>query len=835
MRRFALVTHKVIAGTSHSHGVLMSTAAVAATPVMCGPAAATSPAAKTADEPSTVAATLSVRLTSMVADLQRRSKDAAKCDGVTLAANAGDAPSEHDVCGKQTTTPTFPMTLQPVQLIDALSLYIRREEQLNELCRSKLLSVRRYYVRMREQKTHLSPLEWDVLLNEATNIVEGRGVPLAVAARLLRPRWPEHLMDVSGSRHHAFLVKSVLAWVTSLLQEGKLTAPDARTILVQCPRLFTGHVALMGSVVECALSDIKTLDDPEVLIQLMWAVNDARTHAPDHFWRRVLDKLAQLNRSLRDQVGDAIDVDGRVAGGNGAKKTMTSTRTRVGHVFSGLTTRQLFRALRVLRKERWCGDVPTVFDFVDRALKNIAFEAEAMNAAVPKTPERQLSRQAVVRRVQKASDLSPAELLSLLNIAGELGVQFHVSLVRVAECLLAPMVQYLNREQLMLLTSSVRRTRCDSPQLVQAIMDAIVRRGVTYPCALSLSKATLRTVLQKPALLSQLTLAPFVEHITNLCNTYRWSMRASQVLGWVELLYALSRRYAPSSSVGVRVRMCVEGFAAPLSAMMALGVVPTSIVSRMLEHTVILGMRQQPQYPLTAKLREERNVLVNARNAQGDDMFDDEADVPLQGNAATSTSTTTNVPDSSAADMAARNAGNDRDPRVGEAPRAVRQVYDYLIFAYERQMILRVPLANLEEQHFCETFRRVGLYNIFTGASIMKQVHLRHTAADDGTLTLPPNAQSAWVEKHVGAIIDARLQRAKISPTSSNDDVLRLLGQRHCDAAKVRKFQELVQNSPLLLARQQRRLWEYISELARRFGGQQERDVAQKMLATVLY
>ncbi|RNF18538.1 putative mitochondrial RNA binding protein [Trypanosoma conorhini] len=755
-------------------------------------------------------------LASVVGELQKnhslaavRANEAAAQPAVLAAAAAAK-----DGGGAAGESPS-PLKLPPAHFIRALSTYLRREEEMTLLSRSKVVAVRRQYLRMRARQPRLSPLQRDVLLHEAARIVEQREVPLTVAARLLRPRWPNYFMDVAGGRHHAFLAQSLRAWAVALMQEGALTPVEARTFVMRCPRLFVGQIALMGSVVECALLDLKTIDDPEPLIQLMWSVNSAKTHAPHNFWRRTVDKLAMLNRSLRDQVGSAI----RVGKGNGARvegaKSTAAPLVVAGHVFSGLTTRQLFRVLRVLRRERWCGDVPAIVDFADKALKNIVFEVEATRVIEEKPREAPLSRWEVAQRVKQAADLAPAELLSLLNIAGELGVDFHVSLARLSEDLLSPMVRYLDREQLLLLTTCVRQTRCDSAQLVQTIVDSIVRRGVTYPSSLALSKAALRTILQKPELLARLTLAPFVDHIFQLCDAFKWHLRASQILSWVEMLYALSRLYAPSSSVGVRVRTTVESFADPLIAMLALGVVPTSIVSRVLEHTVILGMRKQPQYPRTARLWEDRNAFVNGRNAEaglrGEDGEDGEED--------------------------ATPGGSDREPFPrGEVTKSVRQVYDDLISVYERQTTMRMPLSQREEERIRDTFQRLGLYSIFMGANVMQRLHLRGAAAASGAATAPhgaPPAQpfSAWLEREVAAIIDARIRSAKLTSESTDADVLRVLGHRHCDAEMVRRFQELVLNAPLQLARQQRSLWEYTAELARRFGGAQEQSLSQEMLS----
>ncbi|ORC84805.1 uncharacterized protein TM35_000411750 [Trypanosoma theileri] len=784
-------------------------------------------------------------LASVVSELQHRSKDATRQDTVSM-------PS---------------LKLQPEELINAFSKYIRREDELTELCRSKVPSVRRHFLTIRAQRSHLSTLQRDILLHEISRIVEKREIPPTVAAQLFRSHWPDQMMDVAGSRHHSFLTRSFTAWVTQLLHEKKLTSGEARQILTFSPRVFNGQVALVGSLVECALADMNSNSDAEPLIQLMWAVNNAKTHAPHHFWQRAVEMLAKKNRSLRDQVGDAIHSSINTKKKNESVKgkiikttTTETTHMPVGHVFSGLTTRQLFRILRVLKREQWCGDVPTIYDFVDKALKNIVFEAEALSAADDKPHGKPLTRKEIMQRVQKASGLTPLELLSLMHIAGEIGLDIHVSLARVSDYLLAPMVVYLNREQLLLLTTCVRKTRCDSLQLVQAIVDTIVQRGITYPSSIILCKATLRTVMQKTSLLSQLTLAPFMDHIFGLCERYKYGMRASQILDWVELLYALSRRYAPTSSVGIRVRACVESFAAPLRAMLSVGAVPTSLISRVLEHSVILGMRHQPQYPLTEKLWEERNAVVNKKNRKSKQAVKEEEEEEdevslLDSHDGIETTTRIKEEEDNNHNISTFTTDDVNNSFGGEIARAALEVYEDLIYTYERQMVLRHSLSTEEMNRLRATFHRVGLYNLFVGAFLFKQLHLlpNRTAINISTQfnseTPPPQALSAWMEREISSIIDSRLQTMKKSLSSHTNStentintvntlkysLLRVFGQRQCDAVKVRRFIQLVRDSPLLLSRQRRSVWEFISLLAQQYGGPEEQAMAQELLTKALY
>ncbi|RNF07858.1 putative mitochondrial RNA binding protein [Trypanosoma rangeli] len=827
MWRFVLVTRRFSAAPS----VLHRCCTVAPSPASRQASASETTTASAPQPQETVLQSPSMPLFQLLAfvveELLKNPPSAAVRDNMKTTKPAGltAAAAAKDVGGVAVESPSLP-GLSSVQLIRVISTYLRREEEMALLSRSKVAAVRQQYLKMRAKQPRLSPLQRDILLHEVARIVERREVPLAVAARLLRPRWPNYFMDVVGVRHHAFLVQSLRAWAVAVMQDNTLTPAEARIFLMRCPRLFVGQVSLMGSVVECALLDLKTLDDPELLIQLMWSVNSAKTHAPHHFWRRVVDKLSTLNRSLRDKVGDAICMEKDKGKKEDGKKATAAHSVVVGHVFSGLTTRQLFRVLRVLRREQWCGDVPLIFDFVDKALKNIVFEVEATHVAEDKPRGAPLSRRAVAQRLKQAADLSPAELLSLLSIAGELGVDLHVSLARLSEDLLSPMVRYLDRDQLLLLTTCVRQTRCDSPHLVQTIVDTIVRRGATYPCSLALTKAALRTILQKPALLARLTLVPFVDHIFHLCDTLKWHMRASQILAWVELLYAFSRLYAPSSSVGVRVRTMVDSFADPLNAMLELGVVPISIVSRVLEHTVILGMRKQPQYPRTAKLWENRNTLVNGRNAHAE----------LQGGGDTDA---TALPDHDTAGDATSSVSDSEVFSSSVVTKSARKVYDDLISVYERQTVMRMPLSKKEEERIRDSFQRLGLYSIFMGANVMQKLHLRGPAAAASALaslhkTPPARPFSTWMEQQVASVIDTRIRSAKITPESTDNDVLRVLGRRQCDAGNVRCFQELVVNAPLQLARQQRSLWEYTAELARRFGGAQEQSFSQEMLRKAL-
>ncbi|CBH10730.1 hypothetical protein, conserved [Trypanosoma brucei gambiense DAL972] len=763
-----------------------------------------------------------------------------------------------------------PQPVDPRRLLRVLRAYIRSEALLEKLCRSKIPAVRRHYLVIRARRQRLPVLHRDILLNEVTRVVERREVPLIEVARLLKLRWPAQFTDLSGSRCLSFLKRSLMSWIAELLREGKLAPDGARTVLSQCPRLFHGHISLMSSIVERALLDVNTIQNPEPIIVLMWSVNEAGTHAPNHFWRRVVGRLAQLNRSLRHRFGDTVQLGkcesghkgdtavcsapgdkGKDCGETDIKSNNdnkegnindTKRNYTVGHVFSGLTTRQLFRVLRVLRKECWCSDVSTVYDFVDKALKNIALEVEAVGSCEATSQKRPMSRQTITQRVKKSADLTPKELLSLLSIAGELGVDFHASLARTSDFLLAPMVHYLDRGQLLQLSFFVRKTHCDSPTLLQSMANEIVRRGVNYPVSLSVSKAVLRTALQKPVLLSQLALTPLVDHVISLCKTYGWYMRASQLLGWAEVLYDLSRRHDPSSSVGVNVRSCVERLAAPLRAMLEVGVVPMTVVSRFIELTVILGMRAKPlQYTQSIKLWEERNAAANARITFAKSVLNKESDtlIPMA-----------EFPYNAAELEDSGEVGEVTSRSTAELCRAARQVYDELIYLFEMQMIMRSPITQKEEDRLNDTFSHVGLYNIVVGARAMWRVHLQpssfpsaNASCVEGVVPLgsphrisstPPRALPVWVERRVNAIVEGRIRRANISATSTDEDVLRLFGQRHCNAAKVRHFMQLLmEESSLVLVKQQRFVWIFTAELARRFGGGQEQQMAQKMLAKV--
>lgn len=677
-------------------------------------------------------------------------------------------------------------------------------------------------------------------------IVEERGVSLVIATRLVKRSWSPS-MDNNNSRNvQQFIRLSLKAWIVDEIRAEAVPPADARAILSNAAFLLRGEsVAIVGGLAEAAVTDLDSIHHPDALISLMWSVHVTDARAPPQFWAAVLDRLLHLNNNLRGKMMGIMDEAEAPSAATGRR----GSRREVGHVFSGLTTRQIYRLLEVLKRERWNGGAGALRDLADQALKNIVFEAEAASfepttatavfgggdggAPVAVAP---LSRQEVEQRMKLIADLDMEEFIGLLSISGDFGIPFSISAARVSDHILAPMVGYLDSTQLLEVMQVARGTRCNSASLMNVLAAKIETRGPDAPYALPLTKAFARTILKETELFPHVNLTGFVAFFLRVCNEQAAKVRGEELCGLAEVLYSLSRRFAPSSSVGHDLRATMDLLCRQVNRLLQLELAPPSHASRLLEHTIVLGMRASPElYPSVPDLLVSRNVAVG----QGRERRGRSAERAVELSA---TSATTTAP------------GGNLGPRWEDQPeselprlsKAALSVYTELIYMFERMAVVKASLGQADFRRFEAALNRAGVFNLLVGANLMKLGHLEGIAPHSNeslggqrqprdTLAVPLDVLPGWMEKTVCQSVVRRIRSAVLTTASANDDVLRVLGQVHCDAAKVHECIRLVLDSPLRMLQNQRDLWGYLVELARRFGCKEDRRVAQDHFDKALF
>lgn len=764
-------------------------------------------------------------------------------------------------------------------LITATRNYLRQEITMRDLADSRSPAQKERAARWfsTHASIRLNRMERQVLLQRVCDLIERREVPLVIATRLLRLRWSVLTDDVSVTQHYRFIQQSLTAWMTEEVQRDTLSPKEARAVLNNAAVALKGtaSTSLIGSLAMTALRDLHETEHAGTLIALLWSVHGAGVHAPEAFWRQVFDRLVELNQTLRDRMSGVMSAPaGRARAGKGdlddaqdddalgeeealtdcaatdptneAQKQQQHYRDQsaraqggprvlpeVGHVFSGLTTRQIYRLLQVLRLAKWSGEAGQMSDLADQALKNIVFETEAANFPVVAVGSggEHLSKSELLRRVRRVADLEPGELLALLQIAGDLSIPFGVSARRVSESLLAPMVVYLDRMNLIALMQVVRQTQSHSPSLITALAARIVHRGPTASYALPLSKALLRTVLREADLFAQVDLTAFLEQFFELCAAFQNQVRAVELIALADVLHALSRRCSPNSVTGKKVREMMDRFCLQINRLLQLQLTLTGTATHLLEHTIVLGMRGDPvAYPHVTPLLEARNaseerehVLFTQREA-------------LRLSRSTEMTTTTMKPGGPSLQALGPRWEDQRESELPTLPRAALHIYNELIYLFERMVVVQASLTASDVSRFDATFRKAGLFNLFLGAQLFREAHLVQPSSSRTSSTpTPPVAVPGWIEKRVSACVRKKLSDARLSTQSSDDDVLRVLGHLHCDERKVDRFVSMVQTSPLRLTSQQREVWLYVQELARRFGSAEAQRLSSQMVERALY
>eukprot|EP00796_Vickermania_ingenoplastis_P003656 gene3656-2590_t len=740
----------------------------------------------------------------------------------------------------------------PHKLFNMLSTYVKYEIELESLLGASLLPQRLRAKQWEEYSSvyRLDPLERQYVLHLVCNAVEKREVPLIIATRLLRRRWPASIMDSTGSAHHRFIVKSCFSWIAEELQKDTLAPPDARIVLDNSAfALKSSGTALVGKLAMVSIRDIREKDSAEALISLMWSVNSAGVHAPDNFWRQIFLRLSELNRSQKGGSEDSsFEFEEGPLGFTGlspvetkkqgkTKPPSTPQRASCAHVFSGLTTRQIYRILAVLKKERWSGEAGEMHEMADQALKNIVFEAEALTLTEEEI-KTEVPKRVLIDRLRSVSNLSFQEFLTLLTIAGDLGVPFHISALRVSDILFVPLTRFLDHRQLLSLLVVVRQTRCYSPSLMSTMAQQLQHRGSSAPYALPLTKAYIRAVMKEKAVLVHPPVLEFVRFFLSMCKDITEKIRLSEIGSLAELVYSIYRCHASESPLSVQCCELIEHFCKQADRLLQLQLCSTAVPTKLLELTMVMEMRNNPKYPNTTALLQTRNAASACEDAR---LAEDVALLSCADEIAPTGEPDTAPDAANASSSMAKGISSDGTTRAESdlpaLPRSALMVYSELLYFFEKMAVVKSDVTAQDMEKFKATMEQTGLYSIFLGAHLMQQAHLSTPASAKVSIkhallnTLP-----APIQRRVHRVILARIGTGKKSAKPSTDDeLLHILGQFHCSPEKVGKLLDMVQSSPLTLTRQQRDLWIFLHKVAERFGEKKHQETAQKMLQVALY
>ncbi|CAG9579218.1 mitochondrial_RNA_binding_protein_-_putative [Leishmania major strain Friedlin] len=783
-----------------------------------------------------------------------------------------------------------------IHYVNLTASYIRQQARMEEQAQSPSLATRQRaaYVQRQLRGVRLSGLEKSTLLRKACTLVEERRVPLVVASRLLRFRWPGDLATVACGVRQPYVMDLIRSWATEALQQNELEPRDARALLSNCAFALKSAVrrrtkggaaeplsdisSFIGALAMKASQDANSPAKAEGLIGLMWSVHLTGCPAPASFWDTMVQRVVSMNEALEGEFASSADA---AASENGTPTSAHALSTspasspstkapRAGHFFSTLSTRQLYRFLMVLKLAKWDGNPTVLHRLADQTLRNVAFELEAANfdrhvsgdsegeravaaAAKPsikpfavvnaaevhlgmvqQKPVR-LPKSVVAGRIRQVADLHPDEFLELLHLAGDLGVPFSVSATRMVDELLIPLVPHLNAKQLIVLLQVVRHTRSQSSTLMQVVMDRLVERGAAGAYALPLAKATVKTAAKAPAVFQSLRMDDFVELFTTTCEAQHTLVRAAEVAAMGDILYALSRRYEETSLQGQRIREVVNLLCAQADRLVQLQVASSSIADRLLECTVLLRMRaNKMQYPAVQELLASRAVAVDQ---------EERCRQARQERALKYVETLAAGAAEGAISSPCRESLKWEGLSEGDLPqvaKAALSVYGEFVYIFERMVTVKAVLTAKDFELFAFNIKKAGLYSILQGAQLFQQGHFEadvpyttpasQAAAQGLSRTMP-----AWMDKTVTNAVLAKLSNSRISSSDTGDDFLKVLGHVHCDAAKVDAVIEMMARSPLRRLQRQRPVWLYIAELARRFGSEETKEAMSAYLKKALY
>ncbi|EPY29218.1 hypothetical protein AGDE_10066 [Angomonas deanei] len=585
---------------------------------------------------------------------------------------------------------------------------------------------------------------------------------------------------------------------------------------------------LVGPLVEVSIRDLDELDNPNVIISLMHSIHVCGTHAPNSVWGSLFHRLVKLNdtrTSLSSTGGLEHKGESEKAEKPLSKRALKRKQgEQVGHVFSGLTTREIFRTVDVLRQERWNGGGLPMQTLIDAALKNIAFELDALKADEDTAD---LSYRGVLDRLSLVADLKWRELLSLLLVAGDVDIPFDSTTDKIVDRLLLPMVKHLHGADLLELLRVIRRLKCNAPNLITILSQKLRYEGPHAQYALPLTLSVVKTLVKSNTLIAQVEAEPILHYYFAICQLYHNKVRVKGLLEMAEMTYAISRHSTLPSEIYQKCQSVTELLCTQMELLLQLEVVDAEAASKLLEYTIVLNMRDEKKFPCTANLLTCRNVALE-RSAKQEEETEE---------------------------------GNTSETRFPRVPRAAVDVCNELAYVNERIVIVRADMVEDERIRFYHTVSNAGLFSLFLGLKLFQHGYLHDTERNlpleaelnallqhmseyaPSPSSVPrlytmqnfPNTIPSWAEQTLWRIVQHKLKDFRISSSSSDEDVLRCFGDLKCDERKVEQFFHNMMTGPILFIKSRKELWDFNAELARRFGDAKSVETANTRSKTSLY
>ena len=503
-----------------------------------------------------------------------------------------------------------------------------------------------------------------------------------------------------------------------------LSRRDATSLLLSMTHAVRNNPPIIGSLANIALSETADASfklTPKVLVQIMWAVHESKTPAPASFWHNAIATLrakqlsgnsdkdkkkkttaTAVKKSVKKDEADEVAVEaGEFISPLAPKKPAQAEDIKISKSSEGRSALQkateeskkkkaaasstaaaaarwkasavspstTFRALRVLHLEGIGTDTSFQRLLAESALAFIGDAVADMQLSKNATTQpMSVSLQTVASRIHIATDgLSPKGFLSLLQLAGALGIRFSSFGHRFARELLYPLVRHVKEPSGRdLFLGALSATECHDPEMVQVFIDAIVLEGSgrsksqnnnskditsASKSASSVSQQPLRlqsvqslrhlitlsdrlckVIAKHNGLAARLQLGPFAEMLFRVisCEDNSLLLRPPEMLRFVEQLYIVSRHYDSSSTFACMLRDVVEKFADVYANHLEAGVLPLVLANRLLEFTIMLKMRpgspakekqnaSASSFPNVLRLLALRNKAHAILEARGDD------------------------------------------------------------------------------------------------------------------------------------------------------------------------------------------------------------------------
>ncbi|CUI11271.1 Hypothetical protein, putative, partial [Bodo saltans] len=527
--------------------------------------------------------------------------------------------------------------MPPQLLLEHAVQYIRVHYALERMATSRSRSSR-VHARVLKKHRRLDSKVRQFLLHRLITALESQQLTLEDGVELLASgQWPEQLSQtlshlraiVSARLSHALYhtQQQQKSGVTVSADDRDVITPTkARWFLKKLALSFVKRADIIGPLATIAWQDFNELESAEQIIASMWAIHQARTHAPDQVWRKAVHRLAQIRRL------------------HGATAVHRLAQIRRLHGATALNASMIYRALRVCKRESWSGDVSTLSFLTSEALRDIVTNFSA-----------EVAHQGAIAKAFPATchtGLTPKRFVSLLAIAGELGHTFQAGFDAMSEGIIAPAIRSLKGEgEAAVACEMLRLTSSHSVAAHQAVIDLLVRINridpnlpsvgstgvddepsevVPVPIATTTSarhriraesipsiELAARMVVRTPHFVQTLHLGPFIRLLLAVSKEKR-KFSPTLMFSLTENMFQIHRQLKSSSQMGVELRKAVDEFSFQMDRLLQHGLVSVNLVNRFLEFSVMLALTKEPEvYTNTAALRETRRQLYEQYQKEG--------------------------------------------------------------------------------------------------------------------------------------------------------------------------------------------------------------------------